>query len=90
MPELGPRVELDQKYFPGLFFPDEPVRNAGFKGKLLSSKEGCGISKVGAPRIVGGSPAKNGAYPWMALLGYKQGMQISFNCGIQLDYFKYV
>lgn len=69
------------KYLPGLFLPEEPIRNAGFKGKLLTPKDGCGISKENAPRIVGGLPAKNGAYPWMALLGYQTGMSISFNCG---------
>lgn len=60
LPEIAPRVEM--RYLPGLFLPEEPARNAGFKGKLLSSKDGCGISKLGAPRIVGGTPAKNGKH----------------------------
>lgn len=79
LPDIGPRI--DMKSLPGLFLPEEPLRNTGLKGHLLSPKEGCGTSKVGAPRIVGGLPAKNGAYPWMGLLGFKMGQQISFKCG---------
>lgn len=36
---------------------------------LPTPEDGCGISPVRHSRIVGGVPAKNGAYPWMALLG---------------------
>lgn len=36
---------------------------------LPTPEDGCGISPVRKSRIVGGVPAKNGAYPWMALLG---------------------
>lgn len=58
LPEIAPRVQM--KLLPGLFLPEEPARNAGFKGKLLTPAEGCGLSKVGAGRIVGGTPARNG------------------------------
>lgn len=34
------------------------------KGRLLTPEEGCGYSKVQNTRIVGGAPAKNGAWPW--------------------------
>lgn len=37
--------------------------------QLPTPEDGCGISPVRKSRIVGGVPAKNGAYPWMALLG---------------------
>lgn len=37
--------------------------------RLPTPAEGCGISSVQKSRIVGGKPAKNGAWPWMALLG---------------------
>lgn len=39
------------------------------KGRLLTPEEGCGYSKVSNTRIVGGVPAKVGAWPWIALLG---------------------
>lgn len=61
------------------------------KGRLLTPQEGCGYSKVLTKRIVGGGPAKNGAYPWMALLKFNRtvfdsndyviGHQSSFECG---------
>lgn len=56
--EIGPRV--DMKSLPGLLLPNETVKNVGLTGQLLSPKDGCGISKVGAQRIVGGTPAKTG------------------------------
>lgn len=34
------------------------------KARLLTPEEGCGISSVPNKRIVGGSVAKNGAWPW--------------------------
>lgn len=39
------------------------------KGRLLTPEEGCGISKVKNARIIGGSEAPIGAFPWLALLG---------------------
>lgn len=58
MPDLGPRY--DMKYLPGLFLPEEPIRNSGFKGQLLTPRDGCGVTKESAGRIVGGTPAKRG------------------------------
>lgn len=60
MPDLGPRIDLDAKFLPGLFLPEEPARNTGFKGQLLTPKDGCGMTKESAGRIVGGTPAKPG------------------------------
>lgn len=43
------------------------------------TQEHCGLSY--ADRIVGGTNAALGQYPWMARLGYKSGYQfIYFNC----------
>lgn len=67
MPDIGPRIPL--KSLSGRFLPSRPVKNSGFKGKLLTPKDGCGVSKESAHKIVGGSPAKPGQYPWMTLLG---------------------
>lgn len=57
------------------------------KGRLLTPEEGCGFSQVATTKIVGGTTAKPGAWPWMALLaywynGYKPG-SYRFACGKQ-------
>lgn len=41
-------------------------------GRLLTPEEGCGASHVSQTRIVGGSIAKVGAWPWysLAIIGY--------------------
>lgn len=36
------------------------------KGRLLTPEEGCGQSKVVNTRIIGGTRAKVGAWPWLA------------------------
>lgn len=51
------------------------------KGRLLTPEEGCGLTKVKNTRIVGGSKAPVGAWPWMTILGYTRGRTISFECG---------
>lgn len=51
------------------------------KERLLSPQEGCGYSKVANKRIVGGSEAKVGAWPWMVLLGYWEKNETLFLCG---------
>lgn len=58
------------------------VRN-DIKGRLLTPEEGCGFSKVAHThtRIVGGGPAENGAWPWLALLGFKYFGVGLFICG---------
>lgn len=65
-PDIGPR--LDMTSLPRLSLPDEPVKNAGFKGRLLSSKDGCGISEDGAEHIhetfVGRTAATNCIEPF--------------------------
>lgn len=56
------------------------------KGKLLTPAQGCGFSTVNHKRIVGGSPAKQGAWPWLALLGYLDGKKVTLGCGKHSDF----
>lgn len=63
--------------------PKTIVRN-DIKGRLLTPEEGCGHTDVAHTRIVGGSAAKKGAWPFMALLGKyysKQYKIYTFHCG---------
>lgn len=50
--------------------------------RLLTIEEGCGFSNVTHTRVVGGRPAKKGAYPWMALIGYTNNFgEVGWKCG---------
>lgn len=55
------------------------------KGRLLTPEEGCGYSKVSNTRIVGGVPAKVGAWPWLGLLGYRIGWATVFKAGMEIS-----
>lgn len=69
------------KFLPGLLLPARPISTPQLQGQLLTPRTGCGASQIGLGKIVGGTPARNSAYPWMALVGYVHGQEISFNCG---------
>lgn len=51
------------------------------KGRLLTPEEGCGQSIVINKRIVGGTVAEKGAWPWIALIGRENHTHVSFACG---------
>lgn len=56
--------------------------NAGVRPRLLTPEEGCGFSNATHTRVVGGQPAKKGAYPWMALVGYTDNFgKLGWKCG---------
>ncbi|XP_063832514.1 uncharacterized protein LOC135081672 isoform X2 [Ostrinia nubilalis] len=50
----------------------------------------CGSSNATFSRVVGGIPAKLGDFPWMALLGYKRGVNTRWLCGGSLISSKHV
>lgn len=59
--------------------------------KFLTPETGCGYSNVTHRRIVGGTPAKLGSFPWMALIGYSNDLgETSFKCGGSLITKKHV
>lgn len=54
------------------------------KGRLLTPEEGCGFSNAANTRIIGGTTAMVGAWPWMALFGrtYSEEYKVYiFSCG---------
>lgn len=59
----------------------ETIVRTDIKGRLLTPEEGCGYSKVSNTRIVGGVPAKVGAWPWIALVGSESAFGFEFECG---------
>lgn len=64
--------------------PPAPPTQApsGLQSRLFTPEEGCGFSNETHNRVVGGVPARLGAWPWMALVGYKNSLgEISFKCG---------
>lgn len=59
--------------------------------RLLTPAEGCGFSNLTHKRIVGGEPAKPGAWPWIALIGYTNNLgELKWQCGGSLITSKHV
>lgn len=70
------------------------IGDADLKGRLLTPQEGCGLTKVKNTRIVGGSEAPVGSFPWFALLGrenqFFNEIRLKFFCGGSLITSKHV
>lgn len=50
--------------------------------RLPTEEEGCGYVNAAHKKIVGGQVSKKGAWPWVALIGYDDGLSSSpFKCG---------
>lgn len=69
-PQLEPLTPLDiviEPYFVHHHQVQHQPRPNAQSGRLLTPAEGCGVSQGGmrGPRILGGSPAAIGAWPWM-------------------------
>lgn len=77
-------VNIIRAPFEGKYFF---IGESNIKGRLLTPKEGCGLAKVKNTRIVGGSEAPVGSFPWMCALGFLQEDDtIDFDCGEILLY----
>ena len=73
-PQNGPPTEAPTQ--------PPPTQTPILAARLLTPREGCGFSNETHNRVVGGVPAKLGAWPWMTLIGYKNSLgEISFKCG---------
>lgn len=49
--------------------PSTNAANVNLQGRLLTPEEGCGSSNATVRKIVGGTTAKAGEFPWMTLIG---------------------
>ncbi|ALC44033.1 CG1299, partial [Drosophila busckii] len=49
--------------------------------RLPTVEEGCGYTAVTFKKIVGGTVAKPGSWPWIALIGYDDASSSPFKCG---------
>ncbi|XP_061388803.1 uncharacterized protein LOC133323915 [Musca vetustissima] len=73
--------------------PTSPVGPTNQLPPSQATMETCGISRGNTNRVVGGTEARRGAYPWMAALGYRDELNpttIKFLCGGSLISSKYV
>ncbi|XP_055840657.1 uncharacterized protein LOC129908281 [Episyrphus balteatus] len=59
-----------------------PKNTGAIPTKLYTKADGCGYTSNKFKKIVGGVASKVGAWPWIALLGYEDGVSPkSFKCG---------
>lgn len=82
--QFSPTTDLPLRFS----FP--PPETEDVKGRLLIPEEGCGYVKTSTTRIAGGGIAKNGAWPWMSLLGFKNSTHTIYYCGGSLITSKHV
>lgn len=60
----------------------KPTQAPSLPAKLLVPGEGCGFSNATHNRVVGGVDAQLNAWPWMALLGYRNTLgEVGWKCG---------
>lgn len=57
------------------------VGRTDIQGRLLTPEEGCGYATITLDKRYHTGTAKNGAWPWITLLGQKFDFSVDFKCG---------
>lgn len=76
-------IEGDDPFVPSssTASPDDTT-SGPLQARLLTVEDGCGFSNITHTRVIGGEPAKKGAWPWIVLVGYTNNLgELSWKCG---------
>lgn len=60
LPQIAPSIKLDEA--PRALLPAQLGHRSGFKGRLLTPADGCGVSKSGVTSVVGVKETKPGKH----------------------------